>query len=75
MPGRPRLTRSENRWIAGVCGGIAEFLGWSPRAVRALYVAMSICSAAFPGIFTYVVLAWVMPPSDHRRFRLEDFGG
>ena len=61
MSTRPRLTRSNDRWIAGVCGGLAEFLGWSPGLVRTLYVVVSILSAAFPGILVYLVLWWVMP--------------
>lgn len=64
--GRPRarLTRSHNRLIAGVCGGIAEYLGWSPTVVRVLYVLASIISAAFPGILVYLVLWWAMPEAE-----------
>jgi len=47
--------------IAGVCGGIAEWLGWSPAAVRILYVVLSVVSAAFPGVIVYIVLWVVMP--------------
>ncbi|HUP48432.1 MAG TPA: PspC domain-containing protein [Thermoanaerobaculia bacterium] len=47
--------------IAGVCGGIAEWLGWSPTWVRFLYVLISILSAAFPGTIVYIVL-WVVIP-------------
>jgi phage shock protein PspC (stress-responsive transcriptional regulator) len=47
--------------IAGVCGGIAEWLGWSPASVRVLYVVLSVASAAFPGVIVYIVLWIVMP--------------
>jgi phage shock protein PspC (stress-responsive transcriptional regulator) len=47
--------------IGGVCGGIAEWLGWDPTIVRILYVLASIFSAAFPGILVYVALWIVMP--------------
>ena len=47
--------------IAGVCGGIAEWLGWSPAAVRILYVVLSVLSAAFPGVIVYIILWIVMP--------------
>ena len=34
----PGLKRSrENRMVAGVCGGIAEWLDWSPTLVRILF--------------------------------------
>ncbi len=59
---KPGLQRSrDQRMIAGVCGGIAEWLGWSASVVRLLYVIVSIASAAFPGILVYVIL-WVLMP-------------
>ncbi len=59
---KPGLQRSrEQRLIFGVCGGIAEWLGWNVTVVRLLYVAVSLASAAFPGILVYLVLAILMP--------------
>ncbi|MGE5351138.1 MAG: PspC domain-containing protein [Acidobacteriota bacterium] len=58
------LRRSSNKIIAGVCGGIAEWLGWDPTIVRIAYVLISIFSAAFPGILVYIILWIVMPPAD-----------
>jgi phage shock protein C len=56
------LIRSRrNRMIAGVCGGLAQSLGWDPTLVRLLYVLVSVISAAFPGILVYLVLWAVMP--------------
>lgn len=51
-----RLTRSRNRWLGGVCGGIAEFFGWSHGSVRFLFVLLSVLSAAFPSILVYILL-------------------
>jgi phage shock protein C len=53
------------RILAGVCGGIAEWLGWSPTWVRFLFVLISILSVAFPGIIVYVIL-WIVMPNDPR---------
>jgi phage shock protein PspC (stress-responsive transcriptional regulator) len=47
--------------IAGVCGGIAESVGWSAFRVRLLYVIVSVLSAAFPGAIVYVLL-WIAIP-------------
>jgi phage shock protein PspC (stress-responsive transcriptional regulator) len=59
------LTRSRtDRLIAGVCGGLAEWLGWDPTVVRVAYVLVSICSAAFPGILIYLLLWIVMPEGE-----------
>jgi len=61
-----RLRRSRrNRMLAGVCGGLADWLGWDTTLVRILYVVVSVFSAAFPGILVYVVL-WIVMPSAER---------
>ncbi len=51
------LERSRNhRLIAGVCGGVADHLGWSPILVRILYIIIP-----FLGIPVYILLWIVMP--------------
>lgn len=62
--GKPRLRLSKDRVIAGVCGGLAEWVGWSPGKVRLIYVVVSLLSAAFPGILAYLVLWLAMPGAD-----------
>ncbi len=59
-----RLKRSQDRMIAGVCGGLAEWLGWKADRVRVAYVILSILSAAFPGILIYLLLWLLMPVAD-----------
>lgn len=62
MPKLIKLHRSKNnRMIAGVMGGIAEYLGWSPTITRLAFFIISTLSAAVPGIFIYFVLWIVMP--------------
>jgi phage shock protein PspC (stress-responsive transcriptional regulator) len=59
------LRRSRrHRILGGVCGGLADWLGWRPTLVRVIYVAVSVCSAAFPGILVYVILWIVIPEAD-----------
>ena len=53
--------------IAGVCGGIAEWLGWDPTLVRIGYIVVSIVSIAFPGIVVYLFLWIIMPPAESSR--------
>lgn len=55
----------DNKMIAGVCGGIAESLGWNATLVRLVYVISSIASAAFPGMIVYVCL-WILMPKEPR---------
>jgi phage shock protein PspC (stress-responsive transcriptional regulator) len=52
--------------IAGVCGGLADWLDWSPTMVRVAYVLLSILSAGFPGTIAYLIL-WVVMPKAPRR--------
>ncbi|HEV7763940.1 MAG TPA: PspC domain-containing protein [Thermoanaerobaculia bacterium] len=59
----PLYRSRRNSMIAGVCGGIAEWLGWSPGWVRLLYILVSILSLAFPGTIVYIILWVVMPKS------------
>ncbi len=59
------LQRSANNvMFGGVCGGIAEWLGWDPTLLRILYVVVSVLSAAFPGLLVYIILWIVMPQAD-----------
>ena len=59
------LKRSrDDRMLAGVCGGLAEWLGWDPTLVRVLFVLVSVVSAAFPGIIVYVLAMILMPQRD-----------
>jgi len=62
--GQPLRRSSRNRVLAGVCGGLAEWLGWDVTLVRVLYVAVSVLSVAFPGILVYLVLWLVMPKGE-----------
>jgi phage shock protein C len=56
------LVRSRRHsMIAGVCGGIADWLGWDVTLVRILYVVISIISIAFPGTIAYFIL-WILMP-------------
>jgi phage shock protein C len=59
-----KLHRSRNKMIAGVCGGIAEWLGWDVTLVRVLYVLVSLVSVGFPGIVVYLLLWIIMPGPD-----------
>jgi len=49
--------------IGGVVGGLAEYLGMDPTLARVLYVLLSIGSAAFPGLFVYMI-CWMIIPEE-----------
>jgi phage shock protein C len=56
-----RLVRSRrNRVFGGVCGGLAEYLGWDVVLVRVGYVGLTLFSVG-TGIPLYL-LAWILVP-------------
>ena len=59
-----KLRRSNNKMIAGICSGIAEYLGLDPTVVRVVYAALSIFSVGFPGLLLYIILAILMPEAE-----------
>ncbi len=63
-PNPKRLYRSRDKVIAGVCGGLADWVGWKADRVRIAYVILSILSVAFPGIIVYLLLWLLMPDAD-----------
>jgi phage shock protein C len=58
---RPLRRSRTNRQIAGVIGGLAEYLRVDPTLLRVIYVVGAIVSAAFPGIVVYLLL-WLLIP-------------
>ena len=62
VPYSHRLVRPRNdRWIAGVCSGIARRFGWSPNVVRLVFVV----STLLPGPqFVVYLLAWLFIPNE-----------
>ncbi len=59
-----RFTRStRERVFAGVCGGIANYLGIDPALTRILFVAITLITGVGPGILVYLA-AWILVPED-----------
>jgi phage shock protein C len=55
-----KLYRSNNnKMIAGVCGGIAEYINLDPTVVRLLWVVF--CFAGGTGVIAYIIAAIIMP--------------
>jgi phage shock protein PspC (stress-responsive transcriptional regulator) len=55
-----RLHRSlTDKKIAGVCGGIAEYLGWDSTLVRLLWLILTLLGGS--GVLIYIILWIVMP--------------
>ncbi len=55
-----KFTKSDNKKIAGVCGGIAEYFNIDPTIVRVLWV-LAVVFAGF-GLLAYLIL-WILMPN------------
>lgn len=53
------LKSATNRMLAGVCGGVAEYLGVDPTAVRLVWAIFTILGGA--GLLAYIIAAIIMP--------------
>ena len=57
---KKQLRRStENKVIAGVCGGIAEFFDIDPTLIRLAWVLF--CALGGSGVLAYIIAAIIIP--------------
>lgn len=60
-PAPRRLVRSrDDRWIAGVCGGVAAYLGVDANLVRLLVVLGTVLGLG--SLLIVYVAAWILMP-------------
>ena len=60
--------RTDDKWIAGVCSGLADRLGVDPVIVRAALVLLTILGGV--GVTVYLV-AWALLPNDRDQIPVE----
>ena len=53
---------STDRKFAGVCGGIAEYLGVDSTVVRLIAILLIMCAGC--GLFAYIAAAVIMPEAE-----------
>jgi phage shock protein C len=57
-----KLYRSKkDRWVAGVCGGLAEYLNVDPIIIR--LIALLLVLSAGGGLLVYII-AWLVVPEE-----------
>lgn len=56
-----KLTKSYDKKIAGVCGGIAEYFDVDPTIVRIAYALFTFVSGILLGTLVYIICMLVMP--------------
>ncbi|WP_292364333.1 MULTISPECIES: PspC domain-containing protein [unclassified Methanoculleus] len=63
-----KLYRSTtDRWVAGICGGIGEYLEIDPNVIRAIWVIVTVLTGFLPGIIIYILLWLILPEQGQAR--------
>ena len=63
MSSDKKLTRSvDDRWAAGVCGGLGEYFGIDPTLIRVIFVLASVLVGAVVGGMILYAILWVLIP-------------
>lgn len=60
---KKRLTKSADKMLAGVCGGIADYYDIDSTLVRIGFVLIAFMTAVVPGVVLYIIMSCVMPKS------------
>jgi phage shock protein C len=56
-----KLNRStDDRWLAGVCGGLAKYFNVDPTLVRVIFVVLALIGLG--GVIIYLILWVIIPP-------------
>ncbi|AST93300.1 PspC domain-containing protein [Sutcliffiella cohnii] len=57
-----KLLRSKtDRKLAGVLGGLANYMGMDSTLLRVIFVIIAILTSGFPLLVTYLILVFIMP--------------
>ncbi len=59
-----KLKRANDRYLGGVCGGVAEYLGIRPIIVRIVWAVVSFIALIIPGLLIYIIFWVIMEPPD-----------
>lgn len=60
MEGKKLYRSRTDRMVAGVCGGLAQYLGIDPVLVRLVFALLIVFGVGSP-LLIYLILAIVMP--------------
>lgn len=59
---RKRLVRSDDRWVGGVCGAVANYLNVDPNVVRLVTVVATVLGLG--SMILVYLIAWILIPSE-----------
>lgn len=67
MNGKKLYRSEENKMLAGVCGGIAEYFGVDPTLIRLAWVVFSLLGGS--GLLAYILAAIIIPRDDSNLYQ------
>ena len=67
MNGKKLYRSDENKMLAGVCGGIAEYFGVDPTLIRLAWVVFSLLGGS--GLLAYILAAIIIPRDDSNLYQ------
>lgn len=67
MNGKKLYRSDENKMLAGVCGGIAEYFGVDPTLIRLAWVVFSLFGGS--GLLAYILAAIIIPRDDSNLYQ------
>ncbi len=70
IPSKKLYRETEDYYLAGVCGGLAHYLGTTPAIIRVLWIILSIISFGTFAVL-YIALWIVVPPAITTSQKLE----
>lgn len=57
---------STNKFLGGVCAGMADYFGMDPTVVRVIYTLLTVFTA-FCGVLVYIILLFIIPSENDIR--------
>lgn len=72
IPMKKLYRSANNRVIAGVCAGIAEYLNVDTNVVRLLYIFGLMITGIFPLVILYVIAMFILPEKSSERSDVVD---
>ena len=67
MNGKKLYRSDENKMLAGVCGGIAEYFGVDPTLIRLAWAVFSLLGGS--GLLAYILAAIIIPRDDSNLYQ------
>ena len=67
MNGKKLYRSDENKMLAGVCGGIAEYFGVDPTLIRLAWVVFSLLGGS--GLLAYILAEIIIPRDDSNLYQ------